>query len=90
MEGELRIFGDKGTLEVQPWKGWKLRGTNEDKENVAFSSQSTIAERALVGMRGALSEFVRAVEEGREPDPRPELALRSQRIIERAYRMFPS
>ena len=64
MEGELRIFGEKGTLEVQPWNGWKLRGTDEDKENVTFSSRSTIAERALVGMRGALSEFVRAIAGG--------------------------
>ena len=39
MEGELRIFGEKGTLEVQPWKGWTLRGTDENKENVAFSSR---------------------------------------------------
>lgn len=90
IEGELRIFGEKGTLVVQPWEGWRLRGTDEDQENVAFSSQSTIAERALVGMRGALSEFVRAVQEGREPNPRPELALRSQRIIEQAYRISTS
>ena len=87
LEGEIQIIGEEGTLGINPWKGWKMRLSGEEREDIYFEDQLKVTERVLVGMKGALSEFISAIQEGRQPDPTPQEVLQSQRIIEQAYRM---
>jgi phthalate 4,5-cis-dihydrodiol dehydrogenase len=72
LDGHLRIVGTKGSLKVWPW-GWiRIQSDTNTGQRSFFPEQSTIAERALVGMRGALQEFVDAIRQNRLPDPPPE------------------
>ena len=64
-----------------------MRLSGEEREDIYFEDQLKVTERVLVGMKGALSEFISAIQEGRQPDPTPQEVLQSQRIIEQAYRM---
>ena len=80
----LKIIS-QGTLQVDCWSGWKLETGNECQQRSCFDEGTSIAERALVGMTGALKEFVTAIRESRGPDPLPEESLVSQRLIEQAY-----
>jgi predicted dehydrogenase len=87
-EGSLTIYGNKGTLWIEPWRGWKLESSGgATREEIYFEGHLSIAERALLGMTGALSEFGEAIREGRPPNPAPEESMQSQRIIERAYQL---
>lgn len=86
LEGEVSIFGTRGTLTMQPWKGWKLLSNTGVREKMTFDDRLPMAERAYEGIKGALREFTAAVREGRDPIPLPEETLASQRIIEQAYR----
>ena len=85
LDGQLTIVGTGGTLKVWPW-GWVhvQSETDTDKKSF-FPERSTIAERAQVGIRGALQEFVDAIRQRRSPNPSPEESLTSQAIIEEAY-----
>ncbi|MEW5977688.1 MAG: Gfo/Idh/MocA family oxidoreductase [Acidobacteriota bacterium] len=85
LEGEITLYGTRGTLRVDCWGGWKLQAAQSLRQQDCFAKGSSIAVRALVGMRAALEEFVAAVSQGRRPDPRPEESLVSQRLIEQAY-----
>jgi predicted dehydrogenase len=88
LDGHLTIVGTAGTLKVWPW-GWSRVQTEMGTEEKSFfAEESTIAERALVGMRGALQEFVDAIRQNRSPDPLPEESLISQAIIEEAYQKW--
>jgi predicted dehydrogenase len=84
-EGCVTIYGEKGTLRVEPWRGWKLESTGGIRQKIYFEDHMPIAERALAGMKGALAEFAEAIQQGRPPNPSPEESLSSQRIIEEAY-----
>jgi predicted dehydrogenase len=87
-EGCLTVYGNKGTLWIEPWRGWKQESRGgATREEIYFEGHLYIAERALLGMTGALSEFGEAIREGRPPNPAPEESLRTQRIIEKAYQM---
>jgi predicted dehydrogenase len=88
LEGRFSIFGSKGTLQVDVWSGWSLETEPSPREKVSFRSTLSIPERALEGMKGALAEFFAAIREVREPDPRPEESLESQRLMEQAYLAF--
>ena len=85
LEGDLNIVGTRGTLSVQIWNGWKLVGASGSKSHACFDDSQTIPDRARVGMKGAILEFVNAVRERRDPEPRAEETLVSQRFIEKAY-----
>lgn len=85
LQGEVSIFGSRGTLTIHVWKGWRLTNAKGSRNKVCFDEQSTFAQRACVGMENALTEFVAAVREGRDPHPRAEETLTSQRLIEQAY-----
>jgi phthalate 4,5-cis-dihydrodiol dehydrogenase len=86
--GHLSIVGTRATLKIWPW-GWiRVQSETGGHEKSFFPDQWTIAERALVGMRGALQEFVDAIRQNRFPDPLPEESLTSQALIEQAYRKF--
>ena len=86
LDGRLTIVGTGGTLKVWPW-GWihVQSETDVDKKSF-FPEPSTIAERALIGIKGAVQEFLDAIRQDRPPDPSPEESLISQAIIEEAYR----
>jgi predicted dehydrogenase len=85
LEGEVSIFGTQGTLTMQVWKGWKLTNDKGSHIVVNFDERLTIAERACAGMKGALTEFAAAIRKGRDPVPKAEESLVSQRLIEQAY-----
>jgi predicted dehydrogenase len=85
LDGELTVVGSKGTLKVHPWEWIRLESQAKTIARTFFQDGSTIAERALVGIRGAIREFVDSIRQGRFPDPRPEESLASQLIIEQAY-----
>ncbi|MDA2926130.1 Gfo/Idh/MocA family oxidoreductase [Acidobacteria bacterium AH-259-G07] len=85
LEGRLNIYGENGTLRVEPWHGWKLELSDASREKAHFEDHLSIAERALVGMQGAIAEFIEAISKGRSPHPGPEETLVSQRIVEQAY-----
>lgn len=85
LESGISIFGSKCTLHVDVWHGWSLETDPSPREKVLFESSLTVPERALEGMKGALAEFFAAIREVREPDPRPEESLESQRLMEQAY-----
>jgi phthalate 4,5-cis-dihydrodiol dehydrogenase len=88
LDGHLTIVGTRGSLKVWPW-GWiRVQTETGTQETSFFPEESTIAERALVGMRGALQEFVDAIRQNRSPNPLPEASLTSQALIEQAYRKF--
>jgi predicted dehydrogenase len=86
LAGELSVFGNKGTLTMQVWGGWKLTNERGLQKNVCFDEHLTVAQRACEGMKLALTEFVQAVHEQRDPVPSAEESLVSQRLIEQAYR----
>ena len=86
LAGELSVFGSKGTLTVQVWGGWKLTNERGLQEKICFDERLTVAQRACEGMKLALTEFVEAVHEQRDPVPRAQETLVSQRLIEQAYR----
>ena len=88
LESELSIYGSKGTLYVDVWRGWRLVTEVGCRGEVHFDETLSIAERALEGMKGALAEFIAAVRENREPFLKPEESLTSQSIIEQAYRLW--
>jgi UDP-N-acetyl-2-amino-2-deoxyglucuronate dehydrogenase len=85
LEGELSVYGTKGTVTIQVWRGWTLSNQDGHRVEVNFDEQLTIPERARVGMKGALTEFAAAVHEERDPVPKAEESLVSQRLIEQAY-----
>jgi predicted dehydrogenase len=85
LDGHLTVVGSRGSLKVWPWGGIRFESEASTTERSFFREGSTIAERALVGMKGAIQEFVDAVHQIRLPNPIPEESLRSQSIIEQAY-----
>jgi len=85
LEGEISIFGRKGTLTVHVWRGWKLLNDKGVRENVCFDERLSVRERACEGMKNALAEFAAAVHAGRDPVPKADEVLVSQRLIEQAY-----
>jgi phthalate 4,5-cis-dihydrodiol dehydrogenase len=85
LDGQLTLVGSRGSLKVWPWEGIHFESEARTRERSFFQDGSTIAERALVGMQGAIQEFVDAVCQRRLPNPIPEESLRSQSIIEQAY-----
>lgn len=85
LEGELSIYGTKGTLTIQVWKGWRLTNEQGVRHEVSFDERLTIPERTCIGMKGALMEFAAAVREERDPIPKAEESLVSQRLIELSY-----
>ena len=87
LEGELCCHGSQGTLHINCWDGWKLETGSESQQGLCFEEQTSISERALVGMTSALKEFVAAIRERRRPNPSPEESLVSQRLIEQAYEL---
>jgi len=88
LESCLSIFGSKCTLHVDVWRGWTLETEPSRRQKVSFQSTLSVPERALKGMKRALAEFFAAIRESREPDPRPEESLESQRLMEQAYVAF--
>jgi predicted dehydrogenase len=85
LEGRIDIYGRKGTLRIEPWRGWKLESQGRVSEKVIFEPGAGVPERALTGMIGAMAEFVASIRESRQPHPAPEESLVAQRIIEQAY-----
>lgn len=85
LDAELTVVGSKGSLKVYPWEGLRFESGTKKTARTFFQDGSTIAERALVGIRGAIQEFVDSIRQGRFPNPRPEESLASQLIIEQAY-----
>jgi predicted dehydrogenase len=83
--GDLTVYGSRGTLSAQIWRGWILTNASGTREQESFEKSMTIPERACVGMNHALEEFTAAVSEGRDPCPQPDETLVSQRLIEQAY-----
>jgi phthalate 4,5-cis-dihydrodiol dehydrogenase len=86
LDGQLMIVGSQGSLKVWPWDGIDLESRTKGGKKSFFLPGSTIAERALVGMKGAIQEFVDAIRQQRLPDPLPDESLKSQAIVEQAYR----
>jgi predicted dehydrogenase len=88
LDGQLTVIGSRGTLRIWPWGAIRKEPEAKVNENSFFNEGSTIAERARVGMKGALQEFVNAIRQNRLPEPGPEESLKSQAIIEQAYRQW--
>jgi predicted dehydrogenase len=88
LEGCVSIYGRKGTLRIEPWRGWKLESRGQLSEQILFDDSMSVPDRALSGMLGALGEFVAAIREDRQPDPSPTASLPAQRIIEDAYARY--
>jgi predicted dehydrogenase len=88
LDSQLTIVGSRGTLRVSPWGKLNL-ATHEDSiiRNYFHKDLST-QERALVGMKGAVGEFIAAVKESRHPNPAPEDSLANQSLIEQAYHQW--
>jgi predicted dehydrogenase len=89
LNGHFTIIGSIGHLEVWPWGGIHVQSGTHAYEQSFFQAESTIAERALVGMKCAMQEFVDAICQNRSPDPQAEETLISQAIIEEAYEKWP-
>jgi predicted dehydrogenase len=88
LEGHIDIYGQKGTLRIEPWRGWKLESQGKPSGQLLFDDSVSVPDRALAGMVGALGEFVAAIREDRQPDPSPRASLPAQRIIEEAYTRY--
>lgn len=87
LDGQLIIVGSQGNLKVWPWDGIALESETKGGRKSFFPPGSTIAERALIGMKGAIQEFVDAIRQKRLPDPLPDESLESQAIVEQAYQL---
>jgi predicted dehydrogenase len=87
LDGQLIIVGSEGTLKVWPWGRIRFESGENTTEKSFFREGSTIAERALIGMKGALQEFVDSIRQKRLPDPVPQESLKSQAIVEQAYQL---
>jgi len=86
LNGQLTIVGNQGSLKVWPWDRIEVEsGKKAVRQDSFFQEGSTIAERALVGMKGAVQEFVDAIRQKRLPDPAPFDSIVSQAIIEWSY-----
>ena len=87
LDGHLTIVGSQGSLKVWPWDGIALESKTKEIRQSFFQPGSTIADRALIGMKGAIQEFVNAIRQNRLPDPPADESLKSQAIVEQAYTM---
>jgi predicted dehydrogenase len=87
LDGHLTLVGSEGSLKVWPWDRIALEAKTKEIRQSFFHPESTIADRALRGMKGAIQEFVDAIREKRLPDPPADESLKSQAIIEQAYSM---
>jgi predicted dehydrogenase len=88
LEGCINLYGRKGTLRIEPWRGWELESQGNLSEQILFDDSVNVSDRALAGMAGALREFVAAIRDNRQPDPSPQASLPAQRIIEEAYARY--
>jgi len=88
LDGQLAIIGTRGKLVVWPWSRVRLEQGNDVHEKRFFQEGTSIAERALTGMTGAVHEFVSAIRQQRPPVPDPLGSLESQALIEEAYSKF--
>jgi predicted dehydrogenase len=82
---QLTIVGSKGTLKVSPWGTLSLVTREDSMSRSFFQKNLNTAERALLGMKSALKEFIEAVKKSRPPIPAPEDSLVSQALIEQGY-----
>jgi len=85
LDSQLTVVGSKGTLKVSPWGKLTLATKEASTDRSFFPEDSSTSERALIGMKGAIREFVRAIQKTRPPDPTPEDSLASQSLVEQAY-----
>jgi phthalate 4,5-cis-dihydrodiol dehydrogenase len=88
LDGHLIIVGSQGSLKVWPWEGITLESETKGIKQSFFQPGSGVAERALIGMKGAIQEFVDAIRQKRLPDPPADESLKSQAIVEQAYQQF--
>src|SRR5262245_48070029 len=85
LDCQLTIVGSEGTLKVSPWGTLSLVTQEDSLTKSFFRRNSKTSERALVGIKGALEEFITAVKESRLPKPAPRDSLASQALIEHGY-----
>ncbi len=87
-DNELTLYGNAATLRVWAWSGWRLEpmnGTAPAQETMCYLPQSDTPARVRLGVLRALEEFAAAIRENREPRPRAEESVKSQRLIEEFY-----
>jgi len=86
-DDELTIYGTSGTLRTWAWRGCRFEPADgaDIEEHISYAEEQDESARVEIGMVGALTEFVAAIREEREPSPRAEEILAIQEIIEQFY-----
>jgi predicted dehydrogenase len=87
-DDELTVYGDKGTLRVWAWRGWRFEpiGRGESPhEQLSYPSHADAESIVRMGIKGALAEFTAAIAGHREPDPAPVAAVIAQELVEAFY-----
>jgi len=82
----LTIFGGKGTLVVHAWSHleWTPHGAPTQRIE-GYPLGLTMGERAAIGHRAAMDEFLSSVRENRSPESAAHLVLNAQEIVQEFY-----
>lgn len=86
-EDGLTVFGTLGVLRVQAWSHaeYQRYGELEVCRFEGYPAEAPQGERSAFGHRNAIHEFVKAIEEKREPESSARSALNAQEIVEHFY-----
>lgn len=88
LDDELTLFGDRGTLRVWAWRGWRFEPMSPDEqvyEQASYTPEQDQETRTRVAIQNALAEFVAAIVEEREPCPSAQAAVDAQLLVEQFY-----
>ena len=86
LDDELTVYGTNGTLRIWTFRGWRFESQDSKAEEYeSYPPDLDLYARIRVGMSGALTEFTRAIAEGRKASPDPGDILPAQEIVARFY-----
>jgi len=86
---DLELIGTRGSIVVHTWRGYELRTAGGCQSKDIYRDEPHI-DKVLVGLRGEVAEFCRAIREGRPPNPSVEESTRALRVISAFYRSMRS
>lgn len=82
---EMQIFGDEGMLHVRSWDSIEVLAGDKRTIHRYYYPDSGLSDRTMVGMVAELTEMVKAVREGRQPEPAGEDGRTSVALVLATY-----
>lgn len=87
----LTVFGTRGVLSIHAWSHVDLMPYGGKTERFeGYPSDVPVGERACVGHRAAITEFVASLREDRPPASEAKAVLNAQKVVQEFYATHPS